>query len=299
MSDMEEENDLSRYAQEEEKVKPIDLDLGEFAKKKKPKEPDPMEGKIGAKHKDDMSKSDVLFDSPEQQREREEKERLEKERAEQIEKAFEHDTNYIKKGEYMDILEKIPHLRRIMIGAGWQKRLVEGEYLDVDISIFLLDRNNQTRVDEDFVFYNNDKACEGAVHHYGDSRAGAGDGDDESIFVDLNGLPFDIMKIVFVYSLYDPEIKGHHFGMIRKIHFRLYNKDDGHEVVRYLIADDDHKGGNVFIAGALIREGPKWIFEAQAQTLNGGLARVATDYGIIVKELQGTGENTVGEGESF
>lgn len=288
MSDMEHDDDLSKFAQEDDKVRPIDLNPRAAGEKAPP--PAAPQNKAG-----DMTLSDEVLLSPELERERAEREKQEARRAEEVKAAFEGDTNYIKKGEYIDLIEKVPHLKRLMIGVAWQKRLVEGEFLDVDISLFLVDKNGQTRVDEDFVFYNNIKACEGAVHHLGDSRAGAGDGDDENIFIDLNGLPFDIMKIVFVFSLYDPEIKGHHFGMIRKIYFRISNKDDGHEVVRYLIEDDDHKGGNALIVGSLIREGPKWIFEATCQTLNGGLARVATDYGIIVKELQSTGEEQLGE----
>ncbi len=289
MDDLEQDSDLSKYAAlEEDKIKPIDVGGGGApagaTPAKKPKDAP-----------EDMSLTDTVLLSPEQMREKEEQAKKDAARAEEVKSAFEHDTRYIKNGEYMDLIEKVPHLRRVMIGVGWQKRLVEGEYLDVDISIFLLDKNGLTRIDEDFVFYNTTKACDGAVNHLGDSRAGSGDGDDQSIMIDLNGLPFDIMKVVFVYSLYDPDIKGHHFGMIRKIFFRLTNKDDGHEILRYLVDDEDHKGGNALIVGTMIREGPKWIFEASCQTLNGGLARVAQDYGIIIKELQGTGENAVGD----
>ncbi len=207
-----------------------------------------------------------------------------------------HDSaNYISKGEYIDLLEKDPTMKNITIGAGWDQKAFEEEPVDVDLSLFLLDKTEMTRIDEDFIFYNNDRACEGAIQHLMDNRTGAGEGDDENVFIDLNGVPFDIVKIIFVFSIYDPEIKGHHFGMVKNMFFSITNKDDGQEIARYRIDPDDQKGGNAMIVTTLIREGPKWILEASADVSNAGLAKVATDYGIIIKELQTTGEETLGE----
>lgn len=204
---------------------------------------------------------------------------------------YDDSVNFINKGEYVDLLEKAPTLKSIMIGAGWDNKSFEEDMIDVDISLFMLDKTDMTREDGDFIFYNQDRAFDGAVYHMGDSRSGAGDGDDENIFIDLNGLPFDILKIIFVLSIYDPEIQGHHFGMVRNMYVRIQNKDDGAELFRYKLDPEDHKGGNAIIIGTLIREGPRWIYEADAQVQNGGLAKIATEYGIIIKELQSTGED--------
>ncbi len=195
--------------------------------------------------------------------------------------------NYIHKGEYIDLTEAVPTLKRILIGAGWDQKSME-ETVDVDLSLFMCNKHDETRIDEDFIFYNNERACDGAVQHLGDSRSGAGAGDDETIFIDLNGVPFDILKIVCVLSIYDPDFDGHHFGMVDNVYIRFVNKDDNEELFRYALDNKDREGGNAIILGTLIREGPKWIYEAAAHGFNGGLAKVATDYGIIIKELQST-----------
>ena len=198
--------------------------------------------------------------------------------------------HYIKRGEYVDLKEKRPGLHNIIIGAGWDQRAFEEEPLDLDISLFFLNRDDVTREDNDFVFYNNMTAYEGAVKHNFDSRTGAGDGDDETINIDFNGVPFDLLKIVLVLSIYDPEFEGHHFGKVKNVYMRLVDKADGQEIFRYKLEDDLMSKGNALIVGTLIREGPKWIFEANSSdTINGGLAKYATDYGIIVKELQSSG----------
>ena len=43
--------------------------------------------------------------------------------------------------------------------------------------------------DECFVFYNNLKSPDGSVEHTGDNLTGEGEGDDESILVDLSKVP--------------------------------------------------------------------------------------------------------------
>lgn len=196
----------------------------------------------------------------------------------------------IHKGDYMDLLRKDPTLKRIRIGAGWEQRLLEEERIDIDLSAFVLNNKDQTRVDEDFIFYNNDSGVEGGIKHLGDNRTGAGEGDDEAMTIDLNAIPFDIGKIVFVLSIYDEELKGHNFSLVRDVFIRVINEDDQNEICRFIFeGDDELKGGNAIYVAMLIREGPKWYFELKAEVINGGLAEIATRYGIIVREVQSSG----------
>lgn len=282
MNDTEHEDDLGRFlAEDDDLVKPIDM-IGKSAPPPPPK-PDPTPNTRG-------SGAMPVGSMTEPPKKRVEPTRKKQPPPDHVRSPDDGPRSYVHKGEYIDLIEKVPHLTAILAGAGWNHMALEDDPVDIDLSLFLLDKNGQTRIDDDFVFYNNDRACEGAIHHLMDSRTGAGDGDDEKMFIDLNGISFDIMKIVFVLSIYDPEIEGHHFGMVRDIFFRLVNKEDGEEILRYEVAEEDQKGGNAMIVGTLIREGPKWIFEVIAELSNGGLAKIATDYGIIVKELQSTAE---------
>ena len=115
--------------------------------------------------------------------------------------------NFIKAGEYCDLQEKDPTLKRLLVGTGWDQKAMEEAPVDIDLCLFLLDKNDQTRMDGDFVFYNNPMACDNAVKHMGDNRSGAGDGDDEVAFLDLTGIPFDVAKVMLVLSVYDEELE--------------------------------------------------------------------------------------------
>lgn len=196
--------------------------------------------------------------------------------------------NLVKPGEYVDLLRKDPTLKRLTIGAGWDQRAVEEDDLDVDLSVFLLDKTGQTRVDEDFVFYNNTSGCDGAVRHMGDSRTGAGDGDDEDILLDLHGIPFDVLKIAIGLTIYDEDFKGRNFSQVRNAYVRFVNRDDGIELVRMELDEQILGESNAIYVGVLIREGPKWIFEALGKGSNTGLAVMARDFGLIIRELQST-----------
>lgn len=202
---------------------------------------------------------------------------------------FDDGINYLKKGEYVDLLRKDPTLKKMRVGGGWEQRAIEEDRVDIDLSIFLLDRNDMTRSDDDFVFYNNESALEGGCKHQGDSRTGAGEGDDETFLIDLNSIPFDVQKIMFVFSIYDEEMKGLNFSLVRDVFLRVVNEDSQDEVCRFAFDDEELIGGNAAYMASLIREGPNWTFEAIGQVVNGGLAEVASKYGIIVRELQSTG----------
>ena len=142
---------------------------------------------------------------------------------------------------------------------------------------------NTTRKDSDFIFYNNERDEDESIVHNGDSRTGAGDGDDESISLDLNKIPFDIMKIMFVFSIYKGDEKGQSLSKMRGGYIRVINAANSQEMLRYDL-DEDVQG--VFDTGMLVaslnREGPKWHFTPLGEPVEGGLGAIATGYDIIV-----------------
>lgn len=206
-------------------------------------------------------------------------------------KYFQGQNNALSKGEEVNLLQKDATLRECMIAVGWDIRTFEGDPVDLDVCCFLLNKADQTRENEDFIFYNNPKGCSGAVRHTGDSRTGAGDGDDETIYFDLNGLPFDVAKAVFVLSIYNGEEREHHFGMVRNTYLRVVNHESGDEIVRYDLTpelEQSSPSATAMVVAEIVREGPKWHFRAVGEPVEGGLARIATNYGIVVQEMIGT-----------
>ncbi len=194
--------------------------------------------------------------------------------------------NLVSKDDEVNVTKKDPTFKNALVGIGWDLKKLDRDPPDLDASVFLLDRNDKTRVDEDFIFYGNLSGCDGAVTHTGDNRTGAGEGDDETMILDLNAIPFDVLKIVFTVSIYDLDMSENNFTHVKNVYFRLVNQDTGHELLRYELDEELHEGKHGLdtglIVGELERVGPDWIFRAVGETRTGGLVKIAARYGIIV-----------------
>ncbi len=189
----------------------------------------------------------------------------------------------VEKGQEINITKMDPTIREITVGIGWDMRVFEGDPVDMDASVFLLDKFDKTREDQDFVFYNNLVGRDGAVRHMGDSRTGAGDGDDEKIVIDLMALPFEVVKIAFTVSIYDMDLSTNNFTQVKNVYFRIVNNETTHETFRFELDEDMGKGTGLFI-GYLERVGSDWVYQAVGQPVEGGLSQLATDYGIVVAQ---------------
>ncbi len=193
------------------------------------------------------------------------------------------DDGRVSLGDDINLTAKDPTMYKLMVGMGWDLNVFNADALDLDVSLFLLGKDGLTRSDDDFVFYNQPMTCEGGIRHGGDSRTGAGDGDDESIAIDLHMVPFDVMKIVFVLSIYKGLEKNQNMGMVRNSYLRLVNEANNMELLRYelpAILEDRPETG--VIVGSLNREGPKWHFTPLADFAENGLKDFAERFGMII-----------------
>ena len=193
------------------------------------------------------------------------------------------DENKIALGDDVNLTAKDPSMHNIIIGMGWDSNAFDSEALDLDLSLFLLGKDGKTRVDEDFVFYNNPETLDGAVKHKGDSRTGAGEGDDESIIIDLQAVPFDVVQMVFAVSIYRGQEKELGLGMVSNAYIRVVNADTLHEMLRFDL--DEHfkeKMESGACIGTINREGPKWHFVPMIELESAGLAPIGTRYGLDI-----------------
>lgn len=187
----------------------------------------------------------------------------------------------LSKGGNVSLSKAAPGLKAILVGLGWNPRSTDGEAFDIDASIFLLDVNGKVRSDSDFIFYNNLKSSDGSVEHTGDNRTGQGDGDDEAVKVNLDGVPADVDKLVFAVTIHDAQARRQNFGMVAGAYIRVVNQDGGEEIARYDLSEDSSTEA-AMIFGELYRNGGEWKFRAVGQGFNGGLGPMAASYGVSV-----------------
>jgi tellurium resistance protein TerZ len=159
-------------------------------------------------------------------------------------------------------------LTRVRMGLGWDAMKKKGMFgrekeqsIDLDASALLFDGAGQL-VDQ--VWFQQLKSKDGSVLHTGDNRTGAGEGDDESIIVDLQAVPPTVSQIVFVVNSFT----GENFSQIENAFCRLVDSTaNDTELARYeLTGSGSH---NSQVMAKVSRAGQAWTMTAIGAIANG------------------------------
>ncbi len=188
----------------------------------------------------------------------------------------------LSKGQKVDLTKGNPGLKSIMVGLGWDVNAFDsGADFDLDAAAFMLGANGKCPTEQEFVFYGNLEHNTGAVKHMGDNLTGAGDGDDEQVFVDLTKIPANVEKIAFTVTIYDAESRRQNFGQVSNSFIRIVDDATGTELIRYDLGED-FSIETAVVVGELYRHNGEWKFNAIGSGFQGGLAALCGHYGIDV-----------------
>ena len=76
-----------------------------------------------------------------------------------------------------------PSLKKVILAGGWDA-VIRGATADLDLAAFLVGESGYVeKIPDDVVFFNHQEA--NGVKYGGDNRIGGGNGDDETMVVDL------------------------------------------------------------------------------------------------------------------
>jgi tellurium resistance protein TerD len=179
----------------------------------------------------------------------------------------------LQKGERADLA-----LPKFTIGLGWDvNESHSGSEFDLDASVFMLGNNRKIPADEYFVFYNNLESPDKSVKHSGDNRTGAGDGDDETLTVDLSVINPAIQELCVVVTIHDAANRKQNFGQVRNSFIRIYDANSNQEILRYELGEDFSIETAVEF-GRIYKRDNKWRFEAVGAGQRGGLQEYVDRY---------------------
>lgn len=191
----------------------------------------------------------------------------------------------LSKGQNISLSKHTPGLKKIIVGLGWQARISHGENFDLDASALLLNSNGKVPTNSYFVYYNQQKSACGSVESSGDDLTGGdGNGDDETLTVDLSRVPDNIDKIVFPVTIYDSNNRRQNFGQVLKSHIRVLNAETNQEITRYDLTEDA-SNLDAMIFGEVYRDPAdrsQWKFRAVGQGFSDGLGGIARAYGVQI-----------------
>ena len=151
-------------------------------------------------------------------------------------------------------------LTRVRMGLGWDPIEVKGIFgkkkakaVDLDASCLVFDQSGQL-IDQ--VWFQQLTSRDGSIQHTGDNRTGAGDGDDESIIVDLTRIQAAAHQLVFTVNSF----LGQSFREVTNATCRLVDEMTGQEVARYdLSAQGPHTAQ---VMAKLTRNANGWVMTA-------------------------------------
>ena len=187
----------------------------------------------------------------------------------------------LSKGGNVSLSKASPGLTAVTIGLGWDVRTTTGTDFDLDASAIMCGSDGKVISDGHFVFFNNMKSVDGSVEHTGDNLTGSGDGDDESLKIDLSLVPAEVAKIVFPVSIYEATVRAQNFGQVSNAFIRVVNQANQSEIARYDLSEDASTE-TAMIFGELYRNGAEWKFRAIGQGYASGLGGIAKDFGVNV-----------------
>jgi len=179
----------------------------------------------------------------------------------------------LQKNEILDLTKRNPGLKNVTLGAGWDISY-GGVDFDIDIAAFMLDANNKFNTVSNVIFFNNKQGQGIALS--GDNRTGAGEGDDETIHIELDKISPEIQKIVFVVTIHEAQSRRQTFGMVNNSYVRLLDRaNNDRELCRFNLKADGSTATSVIFA-ELYRDLGEWQFKAVGEgkiaDLNGVLA---------------------------
>lgn len=166
----------------------------------------------------------------------------------------------LSKGQQISLTKAGGTLTRVRMGLGWDAVAKKGMFgkmktqdIDLDASCLMFDAQ---RTLLDSVWFRQLTSKDGAVRHTGDNLTGAGDGDDESIIVDLAALAPQVHSLVFTVNSFT----GQNFSQIENAFCRLLDDVTGQELARYdLSGSGTH---NAQLMAKVYRDGGGWSMGA-------------------------------------
>lgn len=185
----------------------------------------------------------------------------------------------LQKGQKIDLTKgSRTGLKQVMVGLGWDEAPHSGGLLgglfssqpqpiDCDASVILCGANGKVISNNTMqccVYFGNLRHSSGAIVHQGDNLTGAGDGDDEQIMVNLQQVPSEIEKMVFVVNIYDGKARKQHFGMISNAFIRLVDMDSKNEICKFNLSEN-YNNMTGLVVGEIYRKNGEWKFNAIGQ----------------------------------
>ena len=181
------------------------------------------------------------------------------------------------KDEKIDLTKTNPGLKLPAAGLGWDTSKGTGSY-DLDAFAIPLKGGKLLtgEVLKGVAYFNHKKfaGCECGA----DNLTGEGDGDDETININLAEVAASgADEVLICVNIYEAKRKNQHFGQVQNAFVRIYDTETKKEITRFDLSED-YSAYNGMIMGKLYLRENEWKFQALGQGVNGDITEIASAY---------------------
>lgn len=191
----------------------------------------------------------------------------------------------LSKGQKLNIAEKAPSLKNLLVGMGWDVNKSGGADFDLDVTVALCDANSKLKDANHLVYYSNldFKKSDGTVvvkHSADDLTGGTSEkGDDEFVNLHLDQMPDDVQNIYIFGNIYEAKDRKQDYGMVNSSYLRLVDGDTEVEFARHDL-QKEYAGKTAIMLAKLYRMGADWKIEVLAEGTDGTIRDVLKTYNL-------------------
>lgn len=153
-------------------------------------------------------------------------------------------------------------------GGGFLKSMFGSsstDSIDLDASILLF---NESKNLIDKVYFGKKQSNCSAIIHSGDNLTGEGDGDDETIKVDLRKVNANAKYLVVTLNSF----RGQNFSQVQNAFCNIYDVENGKKAMYNINLSNAKNENSALIVGVFIRENNQWEFKNISEFTNGKVA---------------------------
>ncbi|NNG38345.1 TerD family protein [Flexivirga sp. ID2601S] len=180
------------------------------------------------------------------------------------------------KGANIALRRELPDLKGVVVGVSWN---TGGERsLDDNLALLtvLVGADGRALSPEHVVYFNQLVSADLSTAQLEQALGG----DDEQVEVELDAVPDDVAKIVFVLYLSEGGGSSRTLGQLRSLVVRLLNLDGGASIISTVDFADGLGNETALKLVELYKHNGDWKIRALGLGYSAGLAGVAKEFGV-------------------
>lgn len=176
-------------------------------------------------------------------------------------------TAYLNNGDRLNLMRKVPGLKKIRIGCKWEKKnsFFGRKFYDSSINLTIICMDMKSCC-QSVVGVNHEKKFYNAIEHYVKRFREKSDfSEEETIVINFEKIPQQIVKLVLMLNI-NGTMK--HFGNVENCYVNVTDTESDFELVHYSLDIDKYKGQNGILVALLARDiNNEWKFHAIGEGL--------------------------------